>query len=183
MNNDGLVELVVALTDRVVRTYQWQWLDGEADEEGHRRGHLAPMHKWEFAGHVGSITANRNADGTNALIVAQPGGALLRVLCRGLRLEDIKGEVESARERSPEEVMANIGRVDYEEMASYSMRNPDVTSEIVGGFGDGGSGEDSSPYAIGTLDGTLIFARNTDILWKLQVRKEGLASWLFQDTY
>ncbi len=45
VNNDGLVELVVALTDRVVRTYQWR----RAQDGG---GFLASLNKWEFGGQV-----------------------------------------------------------------------------------------------------------------------------------
>ena len=43
VNNDGLTELVVALTDRVVRTYRWTPKGG---------GHLASLNKWEFGGQV-----------------------------------------------------------------------------------------------------------------------------------
>ena len=45
INDDGLNEIVLALTDRVVRSYQWQWhvaVGGEA------QGQLVPMNKWEF---------------------------------------------------------------------------------------------------------------------------------------
>lgn len=52
MNEDGLNEVVLALTDRVVRSYQWQARDDAVDgggsdgEEDH--GQLVPMNKWEF---------------------------------------------------------------------------------------------------------------------------------------
>ena len=41
INDDGLNEVVLALTDRVVRSYQWQ---GAAEGQGQ----LVPMNKWEF---------------------------------------------------------------------------------------------------------------------------------------
>ncbi len=47
VNNDGLVELIVALTDRVVRTYQWK-----PKEDGGPDCHLASVNKWEFGGQV-----------------------------------------------------------------------------------------------------------------------------------
>ena len=42
INDDGLNEVVLALTDRVVRSYQWQGT-------GEGQGQLVPMNKWEFA--------------------------------------------------------------------------------------------------------------------------------------
>ena len=43
INDDGLNEVVLALTDRVVRSYQWQ--QGAAEGQ---QGQLVPMNKWEF---------------------------------------------------------------------------------------------------------------------------------------
>ena len=43
INDDDLNEVVLALTDRVVRSYQWQ--QGAAEGQG---GQLVPMNKWEF---------------------------------------------------------------------------------------------------------------------------------------
>ncbi len=51
------------------------------------------------------------------------------------------------------------------------MRDPNVSSEIVGDFrGSSTSDDRSSAYAIATLDGNLILARNNEILWSHQVR-------------
>ncbi len=72
VNNDGANELCVALTDRVVRTYKWR------SERG-AHAHLQACNKWEFGEQVGSVTLIREEDGSNVLIVAQPGGALLKV--------------------------------------------------------------------------------------------------------
>ena len=91
INDDGLNEVVLALTDRVVRSYQWQGA-------GEGQGQLVPMNKWEFGlqviillihtispsqrkpfSQVGSITRNVNRDGSTSVIVAQPGGALVKL--------------------------------------------------------------------------------------------------------
>ena len=45
INDDGLNEIVLALTDRVVRSYQWQ---GHEAVGGESQGQLVPMNKWEF---------------------------------------------------------------------------------------------------------------------------------------
>ncbi len=128
-----------------------------------------------LVGQVGSITRNSNADGSSALIVSQPGGALLRVNCRSHLEEKARLLVVGADSEGEGDLMATIGDVDYEEMASYQMRNPNVSSEIVGSFieGDEGEGDNdddaASPYAICTLDGNLILAKKDEILWSYQV--------------
>ena len=49
INDDGLNEIVLALTDRVVRSYQWQGHGGGgAVSGGESQGQLVPMNKWEF---------------------------------------------------------------------------------------------------------------------------------------
>ncbi len=63
-----------------------------------------------------------------------------------------------------------------------NIRNCNVTTEILGGFsvepdypddpcmtGEEETKKATMPYAIATLDGNLIFAKNEDVLWSLQV--------------
>jgi hypothetical protein len=70
----------------------------------------------------------------------------------------------------------------FEPLVVSNLRNCNVTTEILGGFGpepevgdDSGAGDELSrpemAYAIATLDGNLIFAKNEELLWSLQ------ASW------
>jgi hypothetical protein len=49
-NGDGFNELIVTLTDRVVRTYQWHHTGDIISMQPH--GHLMPKNKWEFASQV-----------------------------------------------------------------------------------------------------------------------------------
>ena len=67
-----------------------------------------------------------------------------------------------------------------------NIRNCNVTTEILGGFsvepdypedpymmtGEEETKKPTMPYAIATLDGNLIFAKNEDVLWSLQVEIE-----------
>ena len=46
-NGDGFNELIVTLTDRVVRTYHWHHTGDFISEEPH--GHLVSRNKWDFA--------------------------------------------------------------------------------------------------------------------------------------
>jgi len=49
-NGDGFNELIVTLTDRVVRTYHWHHTSDFISQEP--LGHLVSRNKWEFAGQV-----------------------------------------------------------------------------------------------------------------------------------
>ena len=49
VNGDGLNELVVTLTDRVVRTYQWRTFPNKE----FYKGELAALAKWEFGHQIG----------------------------------------------------------------------------------------------------------------------------------
>jgi hypothetical protein len=62
-----------------------------------------------------------------------------------------------------------------------NIRNCNVTTEILGGFvvephfqedlnSDVPGKKQTLPYAITTLDGNIIFAKNEDVLWSLQVK-------------
>ncbi len=120
------------------------------------------------------MTANYNADGSMFLIVSQPGGALLRVSCRSQPQNGDKNNKTKNRFVSGDDddsggggLILSVGEVNQEEMATHQMRNLNVSSEIVGGFVCPDS-EDETPYAISTLEGTLILARKKEILWSHQ---------------
>ena len=70
VNGDGLIELVIGLTDRVVRTYQWTGTQ------------LVGLNKWEFANQIGTVTINDMANQTPSLLVAHPGGTFIRLKCK-----------------------------------------------------------------------------------------------------
>ena len=61
------VELVIGLTDRVVRTYQWI------------NTKLVGLNKWEFANQIGTVGINDMANRTPSLLVAHPGGIYLKI--------------------------------------------------------------------------------------------------------
>lgn len=68
------VELVIGLTDRVVRTYQWM------------NTKLVGLNKWEFANQIGSVAINDMANKAPSLLVAHPGGTFIRLKCRPLEI-------------------------------------------------------------------------------------------------
>merc|ERR1719239_1311164 len=68
INGDGSTELIISLTDRVVRTYKWVSslplgdLGGPGDEA--QCGRLVSVNKWEFASQIGTVTLNHDTDGS-----------------------------------------------------------------------------------------------------------------------
>ena len=64
INGDKSTELVISLTDRVVRTYKWVSCLGEETQSGR----LISVNKWEFASQIGTVTLNHDTDGSPALL-------------------------------------------------------------------------------------------------------------------
>lgn len=58
--------------------------------------------------------------------------------------------------------------MDYHPLCINSMRNPNVSTEILGDIESGRKGEKGSPFAVATLDGTLMLVQNDEILWLVQ---------------
>ncbi|RZF45408.1 hypothetical protein LSTR_LSTR002851 [Laodelphax striatellus] len=71
IDNDGKQELVMGLTDRVVRSYRWQ--------RSVSGGKLVCLNKWECARQIGSLTLNHGPQGAPCLLVSQPGGTYMRI--------------------------------------------------------------------------------------------------------
>lgn len=73
IDSDGLIELVIGLTDRVVRSYRWS--------QSATAGRLVPLHKWECNDQIGSIILVKDSDSRSCLLVSQPGLTALRIYC------------------------------------------------------------------------------------------------------
>lgn len=164
IDQDGCMELILGLTDRVVRTYRWADLSNHGTTTSDPKGKLVGIHKWEFANQIGSISINSTPEGKSSILVAQPGGTYIRLQCTGsLSDSDDEGEKNSSfiTKLTPE----------YHGLASSRMRNPNISSEIMGGIkGVTGKGEPtSSLLAVATLDGTLMLVDGDEIIWSLQV--------------
>lgn len=75
IDRDGANELIIGLTDRVVRSYRWS---SNADLG---TGKLVGLNKWECANQIGTVTLQDDYSGTPTLLVAQPGGTFMRIKC------------------------------------------------------------------------------------------------------
>ena len=75
INGDSSTELVISLTDRVVRTYKWVSSLPLGDQTGPgdeaQCGRLVSVNKWEFASQIGTVTLNHDTDGSPALLGEQ----------------------------------------------------------------------------------------------------------------
>lgn len=73
MNGDGLNELVVTLTDRVVRTYQWRTYPTKE----FYKGELLALAKWEFGHQIGGSALALLPNLTEPILyVTQAGGEI-----------------------------------------------------------------------------------------------------------
>ncbi|XP_046425664.1 KICSTOR complex protein ITFG2-like isoform X1 [Neodiprion fabricii] len=120
VDKDGAVEMILGLTDRVVRSYRWS----SSAELGSRR--LIGLNKWECADQIGTVTLQHTGDGTPTLLVAQPGGTFMRIKCSP---EDCNFDDPDSSETNSE-VAASC--VDYETLGISRMRNPNISTEILG---------------------------------------------------
>lgn len=183
INGDGFCEMVVALTDRIVRTYKW--VDTGVTAGGVPEGKLIGQNKWELSDQIGGIALNRT-DGSQTLLVSQPGGT-----CFTLKPPD---DTEAAQFDENMSKMLNKMSIEYEALDSASCTNPKILTEICGdielknidvnsfdrfktaslGPCSGNSyfeseiraADSGTGYVLATADGTVMLVRDRRILWK-----------------
>ncbi|KAK3917380.1 KICSTOR complex protein ITFG2 [Frankliniella fusca] len=176
---DGQQELVLGLTDRVVRSYRWCWLGEPIGKEFVQslgkttnvaslagRGALVCLNKWEFAHQLGAVTLNHNAKDKPSLLVAQPGGTFMKIRC--YPESDVTADFMDSDSSGRSNQFGETSVV-YHPLCINSMRNPNVSTEILGDIETGHNNDKGSPFAVATLDGTLMLVHNDEILWSYQV--------------
>lgn len=166
VNGDGFSEMVVALTDRVVRTYHW--VNAGDIVGGKPYGKLIVINKWELADQIGGITFNLCADNSSALLVSQPGGTYFTIK---VSPPDEQPEQVDPFDEMSTELLTKMS-LDYDSLASARLRNANIHTEICGNIRYGTeleNVEEGSAYALATKDGTLMLVRNGKIQWNLQV--------------
>lgn len=117
IDHDGSNELIIALTDRVVRSYRWICNDGVGS------GTLIGLNKWESAGQIGGVGLQHTCDGIPTLLVAQPGGTFMRIKCN---IDDSKPQDDSETKHE------TTSCVDYQTLGISRARNPNISTQILG---------------------------------------------------
>jgi hypothetical protein len=199
IDDDGMIEMILGLTDRVVRSYRWineptkssieANISYDAGEENNVqcRGKLIALSKWECANQIGSITLHHTGDGKPSLLIAQPGGTFMRIKCQPEEISTGQENLEHSNSSSAPSDTIPGSAVDYQFLGISRMRNQNISTEILGDFktgnlegsneSDRGSlkdGESSQvvkrcPYAVATLDGTIMLVQDEVILWAIAV--------------
>ncbi|XP_043473905.1 KICSTOR complex protein ITFG2-like [Leptopilina heterotoma] len=119
IDKDGLNEMIIGLTDRVVRSYRWSCrLDFGP-------GNLVGLNKWECANQIGTVTMQHAKDGTPTLLVAQPGGTFMRINCN-------QDNCHVGDELSDSSNEAAASCIDYQTLGIHRMRNANISTEILG---------------------------------------------------
>lgn len=191
LDGDGQNEIIIGLTDRVLRTYKWVKI-------GLERGKFVGLYKWEFADQIGSVSLNPSRyENCQDIIVAQPGGTYAKLECFDKKLpsdspasasgslnEHKTGEPQQIRSHQQQHTMDSsaddynvkteyISKLtpEYHQLALAQMRNHHVSTEVLGSIKDKDREDPNSCslIVIATLDGTLMLVNKDEILWSLQV--------------
>lgn len=149
-------------------------------------GKLVALNKWECANQIGSITLHHTADGKPSLLIAQPGGTFMRIRC--VPEDSIDNESKSDPNVQDDGIPGSS--IDYQFLGLSRMRNQNISTEIMGdlktsseasgkleqsGASSSSSSKDEAkekenvakgpPYAVATLDGTIMLVQDEIILW------------------
>lgn len=180
LDGDGQNEVIIGLTDRVLRTYKWIKI-GDSD-----RGKFVGLYKWEFADQIGAVSLNPSRhENCQDIIVAQPGGTYAKLECSGKKLspteEKPQSDILDQNEKnnlldSPIDGGDNVRTEyinkltpEYHQLAISQMRNHHISTEVLGGIRHKKKSDLYSLIVIATLDGTLMLVNKDEILWSLQV--------------
>lgn len=130
-------------------------------------GRLVGLNKWECANQIGSITLHHSSDGKPSLLIAQPGGTFMRICCN---IEEVMSQeiIEKSTSTSSLSEALPGSTIDYQFLGLSRMRNQNISTEIVGDLKtlDGDDAEiKGRPYAVATLDGTIMLVQDEIILW------------------
>uniref|UniRef100_A0A2P2HXR6 Integrin-alpha FG-GAP repeat-containing protein 2-like n=2 Tax=Hirondellea gigas TaxID=1518452 RepID=A0A2P2HXR6_9CRUS len=177
INGDGFCEMVVALSDRIVRTYKWQ-SSGNLTSN-FPEGKLIAHNKWELSEQVGGIALNR-ADNMHTLLVSQPGPSCFMLTppldtgtakVTGVRLDKSSIEFESLDSSSGGSNIQTeiIGDVEFEEHHSFDQFKAASSAAFTTGSGfqsDYHTKTDGNAYALASLNGVVVLVRGGKIVWK-----------------
>uniref|UniRef100_A0A803KHM2 Integrin alpha FG-GAP repeat containing 2 n=1 Tax=Xenopus tropicalis TaxID=8364 RepID=A0A803KHM2_XENTR len=170
IDGDGLCELVLGYTDRVVRAFRWE----SPPDADLTCGQLVTLKKWLLEGQVDSLSVNPAADGTPELMVSQPGCGYAVLLCTWKEDPSLGTEGAGAaetREVSTRDVILH--------QTSLRIHNKNVSTHLIGSIKRGPSAgrKEAGLFALCTLDGTLKLMQGSDrllqgsdqLLWSVQV--------------
>ncbi|XP_074660134.1 KICSTOR complex protein ITFG2-like isoform X1 [Tubulanus polymorphus] len=170
VDGDGLTELVIGYSDRVVCLFRW--IEGltpdsriETASASTVTGSIVQLEKWQLAGQVGSITVSHDLDGHIELLVAQPGGSFVKLI-RSVEPSDASDASPCDKHLGPSVV--------YYPLGSALVRSSNVTTVALGGLKTGKI-KDGKPVihcALSTLDGTVILLENEVVEWFMQLEQQ-----------
>lgn len=173
IDDDGSVEMVLGLTDRVVRSYRWynprkflaSTIGKRSSVADELCSKLVGLNKWECAKQIGSVTLHHDAENKPTLLIAQPGGTFMRIRYTN----DDKLE-QSDSSTSISEYLTGSS-IDYQFLGLSRMRNQNISTEIIGDLKvlPQDDNKRGAPYAVATLDGTIMLVQEEIILWAIAV--------------
>lgn len=152
-DNDGRMEVVIAFSDRFVRSYRWNGTVGSD------KSRLVLLQKWELAGHIGNMSVHRSGNNEVDLMVSQPGGSYVSLI--------VDSSSDSSSSPAGAEGVPPSFLV-YHPLFISSARNGMTKTEVLGSV-HRERAKQASYSALCTIDGTLMLLDQREIIWSLQV--------------
>ncbi|XP_017774191.1 PREDICTED: integrin-alpha FG-GAP repeat-containing protein 2-like [Nicrophorus vespilloides] len=171
IDGDGCIEMVLGLTDRVIRSYRWfdpfhpnkAVINVPNTKIRTADCKLIGLNKWECAKQIGSVTLHHDNENRPSLLIAQPGGTFMRIRYQ----HDDNGEMSDSSNSQSEYLTGSF--IDYQFLGLSRMRNHNISTEIVGNLKTKKGDCKEFPYAVATLDGTIMLVQDEIILWEIAV--------------
>ncbi|XP_071955455.1 KICSTOR complex protein ITFG2-like isoform X2 [Antedon mediterranea] len=158
VDGDGMYELVIGHTDRVIRAYKWmEYSDDNPSEQS--KGILKLLQMWEPPGQIGSI-ALHHQNGIPKLVASQPGFCYVELKCTWAE----EGNIQAYNENSVLIVAHSI--------SSVKARNSIITTEISGHLSQGTSVVDEpqcDKFVLSSLDGNLMMIQEDEMVWSYKL--------------
>lgn len=144
VNGDDLNELIVTLSDRVVRTYQFRKF-ASVDEDSNLGGELSALKKWEFGELIGGAGVLRSADELY-LLVTQPGGVYHKI---NLKMQQFQNNALDTINLLEEEMMPEA--------------SPELITELKN------TDRYDSQFVLAGSDGTVALMKSDSLIWSKKV--------------
>ncbi|XP_062339413.1 KICSTOR complex protein ITFG2 isoform X1 [Osmerus eperlanus] len=165
IDGDGLNELVVGYTDRVVRAFRWEEPSDSSDPSP---GQLVLLKKWLLEGQVDSLSVNPGPRGSPELMVSQPGCGYAILLCSWTQ----KASSGSGDDAPATPASEGPSRDVILHLTTGRIHNKNVSTHLIGSISRGSKGDSSKfgLFALCTLDGTLkLMDSSEQLMWSVQV--------------
>ncbi|CAG0915312.1 unnamed protein product [Notodromas monacha] len=154
----------------------------EEDDSGLMKGHLSGIYKWDLGCHLNSYTVHHDSGDSEdnyrnepgSLLLAQPGGELLKIDLKAVGPKDATPRSSPPEEKSNEGMESDDKVVFQSVPPPVRIKNQQVSCVVLGDIRlphPSGTGN-SLNFCIATLEGSLILLHDNRERWHVSVEDE-----------